>query len=322
MDEKVTSPPEAPRRILITGAGTLGTELARQLQYHALEVRMMDNSEEALWRLEEELPRTSSVTYNLGDVRDVSRVRQLMYGCDMCIHTAALKHVKYTNVNPLEAVETNVYGVQNMVREAMECRTLERFIFISSDKACYPQNIYGETKRIGETIVGYANAQAHRGMMVKMFASMRFGNFLGSHGSVFDRWKKQRTDGVIHLTNPRMNRYFIKPREVAEFTIKQASRDIGGCVIVPYMKNLNMGTVADIVAKKWKVEVQVDAPVPGEKIDEAIISEEESHRTEMNKDGFVIRPNIINGSITSQVSTRVTPVCDKIDTRDYIEEVI
>jgi UDP-N-acetylglucosamine 4,6-dehydratase len=315
--------PWLPNRVLITGAGTLGTELAKQLQNRCLEVRMFDQSEEALWRLEEALPRSGMVTYNLGDIRDQTRVRQVMYGCDMVIHTAALKHVKYTNTNPLEAVETNITGVKNMVQEAMECRTLDRFVFISSDKACYPSNIYGETKRIGESIVAWAQGQAHRGMMSKSFASMRFGNFLGSRGSVFDRWKKQREDGAIHLTNPRMNRYFIKPREVAEFIIKMSGeRDIGGTVVVPFMKNLNMGTIAEIVAKKWKVEVQVGEPVPGEKIDEAIIGEEEAHRAEMNKDGFIIRQNIFDGSISGQVSTRNTPVMDRVNTRAYIEEVI
>jgi UDP-N-acetylglucosamine 4,6-dehydratase len=313
----------SPKRVLITGAGTLGTALARQLHQRCLEVRMMDNSEEALWKLEEELPHNASVTYMLGDIRDGARVRQLMYGCDMCIHTAALKHVKYTNINPLESVDTNITGTRNLVSEAMECRTMERFVFISSDKACYPTNIYGETKRIGESIVGWADSQAHRGMMMKSFASMRFGNFLGSRGSVFDRWKKQREDGTIHLTNPRMNRYFIKPKEVAEFVIHQAcNRDIGGTVVVPFMRNLNMGIIAKIVAEKWKVEVQVDEPVPGEKIDEAIIGEEEAYRTEMTKDGFLIRPNVFDGSMTAQVSTRTTPVADKINTADYISEVI
>ena len=312
-----------PKRVIITGAGTLGTELARQLNYRCLEVRMMDNSEEALWNLEEALPRNASVTYNLGDVRDRSRVRQLMYGCDMCIHTAALKHVKYTNTNPEETTETNVRGVNNMVIEAMECRTLERFVFISSDKACYPTNIYGETKRIGETVTAWANDQAHRGMLAKSFASFRFGNFLGSRGSVFDRWKKQRADGEIHLTSPHMNRYFIKPAEVAGYIIKMSgSRDIGGTVVVPFMRNLNMGIIASIVAEKWNVEVATDEPVPGEKIDEAIVGEEEAHRTEMNKDGFIIRPRVFDGSLGSQVSTRTTPVSDALNTKRYIEEVI
>jgi FlaA1/EpsC-like NDP-sugar epimerase len=315
--------PWLPNRVLITGAGTLGTELARQLQNRCLEVRVLDSAEEALWKLEEALPHTGTVTYNLGDIRDQTRVRQVMYGCDMVIHTAALKHVKYTNTNPLEAVETNIIGVKNMVQEAMECRTLDRFVFISSDKACYPTNIYGETKRIGESIVAWAQGQAHRGLMAKSFSSFRFGNFLGSRGSVFDRWKRQREDGTIHLTNPRMNRYFIKPREVAEFTIKMScSRDVGGTVVVPFMKNLNMGTIAAIVADKWGVEVQTDEPVPGEKINEAIIGEEESHRTEMNKDGFIIRSNLFDGSISGQVSTRTTPVLDRVNTRAYIEEVI
>lgn len=312
-----------PKRVLITGAGTLGTELAKQLQYRCLEVRMMDHSEEALWRLEEALPNKDSVTFNLGDIRDINRVRRLTYGCDMCIHTAALKHVKFTNIDPFEAHSTNIGGTINMIEGAMECRSMERFIFISSDKACYPTNIYGETKRMGETLTTWANVQAHRGLMAKTFSSMRFGNFLGSHGSVFDRWKKQREDGVIHLTNPLMNRFFIKPKEVAEFVIRQAcNRDMGGTVVVPYMMNLNMGTVAEIVAEKWKVEVQVDGPVPGEKMDEAIIGEEEAPRTEMNKDGFVIRPNIIGTGLSGQVSTRTMPIADEINTKDYIEEVI
>jgi UDP-N-acetylglucosamine 4,6-dehydratase/5-epimerase len=312
-----------PKRVLVTGAGTLGTELARQLQYRCLEVRMMDHSEEALWRLEEALPNKGSVTYFLGDIKDINSVRKLMYGCDMCIHTAALKHVKFTNISPIEAHETNVGGVINMVEAAMESRTMERFVFISSDKACYPTNIYGETKRIGETITTWANRQAHRGLMAKSFSSMRFGNFLGSHGSVFDRWKRQREDGVIHLTNPHMNRFFIKPKEVAEFVIRQAcNRDTGGTVVVPIMMNLNMGLVAEIVAKKWKVEVERDEPVPGEKLDEVIIGEEEAPRTELGKDGFIIRPNVIGGGLTGQVSTRTMPISDRIQTEDYIEEVI
>lgn len=188
--------------LLITGAGTLGTELVKVVndldEGYFGEIRILDHSEEALWRLEEQThPSRLPLKMFLGDIRDEERMRLAMRNVDTVIHTAALKHLRYTNYNPIECLKSNCEAVYKMIELAIELESVKTFINLSTDKACNPDNIYGETKRIGETL----STWGHR-VSGKNIYSVRPGNFFGSHGSVFDRWQEQRRSGEIELHRP------------------------------------------------------------------------------------------------------------------------
>jgi len=264
------------RKVLITGAGTLGVEIARVLLGTGIRVRLLDSSENALWRAEESLRDVAVAEMILGDIRDRNAVIGAMRGISEIIHTAALKHVRYTNTNPTETIDVNVIGTRNLILEAMRRDSVQKFIFISSDKACFPINIYGESKKMGETLVKWAFEESG-----KQFCSCRFGNYLGSSGSVIDRWKEQRKDGAIKLTDPNMRRFFIKPEEVAGFVISiMESRKYGqGNVYCPIMKVIDMDTMSKVVARKWGVKVQIIGKQTGEKFDEVLLNTEEVRRS-------------------------------------------
>lgn len=314
------------QKILITGAGTLGTELVRNVvkneENRISEVRVIDQSEEALWRLEEAVPRPDTpLKLFLGDIRDKERMKLAMRNVDIVIHTAALKHVRYTNYNPIECVRSNIDAVADIVTLAVESPTVETFVNISTDKACAPENIYGESKRIGETLTNWGNR-----ISGKEFYSCRFGNFLGSRGSVFDRWKEQRSSGEITLTDGRMNRFFIRPSEVAEFiigTLYDDSMYYAGGVVVPMMKSFNMETVANVVADAWKVNVRCVGADKGEKLNESLISTMESEYARAcfgGKSNFwYVSPERVEEHLHGGVDSAMIPPASKAATKRYLQ---
>jgi len=309
-------------KVLITGAGTLGTELAKQLLDNGYSVRVMDNSEQALWRFEENMndrkgPRLEIV---LGDIRDHNAVVRCMRRNEYVIHTAALKHVRFTNDSPMECIETNIIGTKDLVLDAMRRDSVKKFIFISTDKACFPINIYGESKRIGEYLATWANQQSG-----KCFLSCRFGNYLGSSGSVIDRWKVQKESGEITLTEPNMRRFFIKPAEVASFIIRlmeSKDKDIGnGNIYIPIMKVIDMETLSSVVAKKWGVKVKTIGKFPGEKIDEILLNPEEMSRARVVDDFLEIRKE--TGTMQQMMLTsQVLPQMTTEGVEEYVKDVI
>ena len=309
-------------KVLITGAGTLGTELAKQLLDNGYSVRVMDNSEQALWRFEENMndrkgPRLEII---LGDIRDHNAVVRCMRRIEYVIHTAALKHVRFTNDSPMECIETNIIGTKDLVLDAMRRDSVKKFIFISTDKACFPINIYGESKRIGEYLATWANQQSG-----KCFLSCRFGNYLGSSGSVIDRWKVQKESGEITLTEPNMRRFFIKPAEVASFIIRlmeSKDKDIGnGNIYIPIMKVIDMETLSSVVAKKWGVKVKTIGKFPGEKIDEILLNPEEMSRARVVDDFLEIRKE--PGTMQQMMLTsQVLPQMTTEGVEEYVKDVI
>lgn len=306
--------------ILVTGAGTLGTALTKKLVEDYKSVTVVDYSEEALWTLEESV-KADWLTTILADIRDRERMRLAMKGVETVFHTAALKHVKYTNDSPIECIKTNVEGTSNLLTLALETG-VKTFVNMSSDKACSPNNIYGDSKKMGERLTTWANS-----ICAGTYFSVRSGNFLGSRGSVFDRWKKQRNNCSIKLTSPNMNRFFIKPDEMAEWLIEMSEGgkgSIGGTVCTPFLKNLNMGTVANVVAEAWGVEVEEVGPGHGEKLDEMIINGEEATRTYQHDwlGWWTFPYTLQNQRLFGAISTNVVPVLGKEETRKYLEGII
>lgn len=314
------------QNVLITGAGTLGTEIAKMLirfdELHCNSIRLLDNSEDALWRAEEALkPLTAvRVLYLLGDIRNRQRMRLAMQGIDTVIHTAALKHVRYTNDNPIDTIETNAMAVAGIIEEAIESPTVNTFLNMSTDKACSPMNVYGESKRMGEYLTTWAWKVSG-----KRFFSARSGNFIGSRGSVLERWEEQRPSGRITLTDKRMNRFFIKPEEVAEYLVRMTmyNYDNHGCIVIPFCYAFNMGIVANVVAKRWKVQVEEIGAVEGEKFDELLANHEEASRTTQDiREGWWIHPKVVDNGQFGAMSTAVVPTMSKDATELYLEGLL
>jgi UDP-N-acetylglucosamine 4,6-dehydratase len=306
-------------KVLITGAGTLGTALVKNLMGYECppQITVVDYNEEAIWSLEEAVPDTGQLwppKLVLADIRDKERMRLEMKGIGMVFHTAALKHVRYTNSNPMECIRTNVEGTMNLLTLALEA-DVPTFVNMSSDKACSPSNIYGDSKKMGERLTTWASSPTRH------YFSVRSGNFLGSRGSVFDRWKKQRASGKIKLTSPHMNRFFIKPEEFAEWLIASPKYAMSGTVCTPFLKNLNMGVVAEVVAEKWGVEVEEVGPGYGEKMDE-IINGEEATRTTQSQFGWMTHDYKVGGPIIGAINTSIVPTSGIEETRQYLEGIL
>jgi FlaA1/EpsC-like NDP-sugar epimerase len=324
----------------VTGAGTLGTEIVvKLLERNTIRggekvyVDVMDHSEEAIWRLQERLKKEIMIgnikrggplpmKLHLGDIRNFESVKDAVGDCNVVIHTAALKHVILTNEAPMECVRTNVDGTWNLLRafQGAHVSALPRFCNVSSDKACMPSNIYGESKRMTETLT---RTVACMDRLRPWFFSCRFGNFLGSHGSVFDRWKEQRKDKRIVLTDPNMNRFFIKPKEVADFILKGIELEWKyGDVHIPYMKVINMGTLAEVVADQWGIEIETIGGIKGEKNDEMLVGLDETPNLALEQIGFCIKGHQTESGGSEMITTAYMPALSKEDTLKYVKEVI
>jgi UDP-N-acetylglucosamine 4,6-dehydratase len=333
---KVLSVAHWPRKVLITGAGTLGTALVHELlNMGAEEIRVLDISEDSLWRLEEDIKHRkvteapgTIVKLFLGDVRDMERMRLAMKGCDTIYHTAALKHVKYTNYNPIECIRTNVDAVGNLVVLAVESPDVVSFCNMSSDKAALPNNIYGDSKRTGERLTTWGWRISGRN-----FFSVRSGNFIGSRGSVLERWEKQGP--FIELTDERMNRFFITPREIAKYitTLSTMSpQQTGGCVCTPFLKNFSMKTIADVILSHWKErnpnsslipDIKIIGAQEGEKLDEMIISDEEATRTiQTDELGWWTKPTTVDDPVLGAITTAVVPTMNYKETEEFLSRIV
>src|SRR4051812_17395022 len=202
------------RVILVTGAaGTIGSALTQRLLPLAKAVRCLDHSETELFFLHQRLQATGAMAPQLGDIRDLDRLRFAMSGVDVVFHTAALKHVGLGEYNPFEVVQTNLQGLNNIVRGALDAN-VERVVFTSSDKAVNPTNVMGASKMMGERLIAAANEI--RGTRRTRFASVRFGNVIGSRGSVVPIFAGQLLRGEsITVTDEAMTRYVMTIPEAA-----------------------------------------------------------------------------------------------------------
>ena len=286
------------KKILITGAaGTVGEEMVRQL--YALgpaELRLMDNNESEVFFLMEEY-KSNNVHCFLGDVRDSEKTRKLADSIDIIIHSAAFKHVILSEHNPFDVVQTNIIGVENIIRAASACN-VKNVLFTSSDKAVNPTNVMGTSKLMGERLITAANAVRNNGKAI--FSSTRFGNVIGSRGSVVPLFIKQiKSGGPVTITDKRMTRFIMTIEEAARLVLKSVVISKGGEVFVTKMPVVKIPDLAevmiDILAPKYgykpsdikTVEIGVK---PGEKFYEELMSEEEVTRSMELKDMFVITP--------------------------------
>ena len=289
------------KRVLVTGCcGTVGAELCRQLineHYSIAELVGIDNNESELFFIEQRFLKKSRSRFVLGDVRDRDKLCRVMKGIDIVFHCAAFKHVILCERSPFEAVQTNINGVQNVIYAASE-NSVEKVVFTSSDKAVNPTNVMGTSKLMGERLMTAANANFKGEGPI--FISTRFGNVLGSRGSVIPIFQEQiKRGGPLTLTEKDMTRFIMSIEQAVELVINSAELARGGEVFVTKMPIIRIEDLAMVMieelaplyrCKPEKIKVVETGRKPGEKLYEELMSQEETRRAVELKEYFAILP--------------------------------
>lgn len=288
------------KRILVTGAcGTVGRELVRQLldMSDLAELIGIDNNESELFFLEQRFQHYGNARFSLADVRDKDKLCRIMREVDIIFHTAAFKHVILCERSPFEAVQTNILGVQNIITAACE-NHVDRIIFTSSDKAVNPTNVMGTSKLMGEHLMTAANSKLRDGGPV--FTSTRFGNVLGSRGSVIPVFREQiRQGGPVTITDQNMSRFIMSIPEAVRLVIDSALLAKGGEVFVTEMPVMQIQDLAEVMIceiapryghKSDDIEISYIGSKPGEKMYEELMNHEEVRRSMELERYFVVTP--------------------------------
>lgn len=226
-----------------------------------------------------------SLRYFIGDVRDEGRLRRAMHGVDIVVHAAALKQVPACEYNPFEAVMTNVMGAKNVIEAALDCG-VQKVLAMSTDKATAPINLYGATKLVAEKL--FVQANSYRGQEGTRFACVRYGNVVGSRGSVIPLFRQQRPSGKITITDERMTRFWITLEQGVRFVIASIEMMHGGEVFIPKIPSMNIMDLARLMAPEC--EIEMIGIRPGEKLHESMISVDEARQSVELADRFVIQP--------------------------------
>lgn len=284
--------------LVIGGTGTIGQGLVKELiKRNPKVIRIFSRGEYKQFKMEQELGRLENIRFLLGDVRDKERVQRAMEGIDIVFHLAALKHVPSCEYNPFEAVKTNVMGTQNVIESAIHHR-VERVVYTSSDKAINPTNTMGATKLLAERLM--SSADYYKGGKRPIFASVRFGNVMGSRGSVIPLFKTQILEKrKVTVTDPAMSRFMMSITEAVSLVLKAAEYAVGGDVFVLKMPVVNIKDLAEVVieetCKKYdlpreEIKIEYIGLRPGEKMYEELMTKEEGERAEELEEMFRIYP--------------------------------
>jgi UDP-N-acetylglucosamine 4,6-dehydratase len=303
------------KRILVTGGtGSFGHQIVgRLLQEDPAEIRVFSRDEDKQVRMSEEYgmahqyPRKASMNFVIGDVRNPNSVREAMRGVDVVFHAAAMKQVPLCEYHVWEAVQTNIVGAQNVIQAALE-EEVEKVIAISTDKAVKPVNAMGMSKAIQEKLFTAANF--HKGKKKTVFACVRYGNVVGSRGSVVPLFKRQiASGGPVTLTDPKMTRFVLTLSQAIDLVFRAVDKSIGGEIFVLKIPAALVSDIAKVMADSLsankKMPFKTIGVRPGEKIHEVLISEAESVRTIQADSTYVILPQIdLRGTKTSHKRAR------------------
>ena len=276
--------------VLVTGGtGSFGRRFAEIVlrKYAPKKLIIFSRDELKQHDMRQALPDTadSPVRYFIGDVRDRDRLERAFHGVDIVVHAAALKQVAACEYNPFEAIQTNVIGARNVIDAALD-RKVKKGLAISTDKAVNPTNLYGATKLCAEKM--FVQANSYSGADGTRFSCTRYGNVVGSRGSVIPVFLEQRKNGAITITDPRMTRFWLTLDQGIEFVISALGRMHGGEIFVPKIPSMNIMELAKAVADGC--EIRNIGIRSGEKLHEVLVSEDEARHTVELDDAYVIRP--------------------------------
>jgi FlaA1/EpsC-like NDP-sugar epimerase len=298
-NEPMEENPWLGKRVMITGAcGTVGTELLLQLaNCSPAEIIGLDHNESELFFLLEEYRDQPNIHFVLGDIRDRDKLERAMRGVDIVLHTAAYKHVILCEQSPHDAVQTNILGTQNVI-DAASVNKVKRVIFTSSDKAVNPTNVMGTSKLMGERLMTAANAFRRNGGPI--FSSTRFGNVLGSRGSVIPLFKRQIAQGgPVTLTDDCMTRFTMTIQQAAHLVMESVFLARGGEVFITKMPAVRILDLAHVMIEELapaygyspaRIQIVTIGGKPGEKLYEELMNEEETRRALELHDYFVVMP--------------------------------
>jgi len=275
--------------VLVTGGtGSFGKKFIRVMldEYHPAKLIIFSRDELKQHEMRVGGYDHPSLRYFIGDVRDVDRLRRAMHGVDIVIHAAALKQVPACEYNPMEAIKTNILGSSNVVEAALDMG-VQKVMALSTDKAVNPVNLYGTTKLAAEKLFVQSNAYA-AGTSTR-FSCVRYGNVVGSRGSVVPIFLQQRRNGKLTITDDRMTRFWLTLEQGVRFVIRCTEQMLGGEVFVPKIPSMKIIDLAHALAPG--AEVEIIGIRPGEKLHEVLIHEDEARSAVELEDMFVVQPS-------------------------------
>lgn len=279
------------KRILITGGtGSFGKKMTQVVlgKYKPETLIIFSRDELKQFEMSQKwsTKKYPCIRYVLGDVRDRERLFQVFHRIDYVIHAAALKQVPAAEHNPGEYIKTNVFGAMNVI-EAAQYNKVKKVVSLSTDKACNPVNLYGATKLCADKL--FIAVNTYHGTDVTRFAVVRYGNVLGSRGSVVPFFKERAQTGVIPITDPRMTRFWITLGQAVYFVIKTLDLLKGGEIFVPKIPSMKIVDLAKAIAPDCKHEIV--GIRPGEKLHETLIGEDDTRNTIQFNECYIIQPN-------------------------------
>lgn len=275
--------------VLVTGGtGSFGKKFIRKMlnEYHPSKVIVYSRDELKQYEMQISGMNHPSLRFFIGDIRDLDRLKRAFQGVDIVVHAAALKQVPACEYNPFEAVKTNILGSQNVIDAALDMG-VKKVLAISTDKAVNPVNLYGVTKLAAEKLFVQSNSYA--GGRETRLACTRYGNVVGSRGSVVPVFLQQRASGKLTVTDERMTRFWISLDQGVQFVIRCIEEMRGGEVFVPKIPSMSVKDLATAIAPE--AEISFTGIRPGEKLHEALISEDEARNTVEFDDMFVVQPS-------------------------------
>ncbi|MBU0981400.1 UDP-N-acetylglucosamine 4,6-dehydratase (inverting) [Patescibacteria group bacterium] len=278
----------AGKTVLITGAtGSFGKRLIKTLlkksEAKKIIVFSRDELKQSVMQAAIEDPQ-NRLRYFLGDVRDEQRLNRAFHGVDIVVHAAALKQVPALEYNPFEAIKTNIMGTHNVVNAAID-QKVQKVLLLSTDKAVNPANLYGATKLCAEKLVVASNSYAAGSTKLSV---LRYGNVLGSRGSLLDVIKAQKEEGKVKLTDERMTRFWITLDQAVGFAIKSLNIMQGGEIFIPKIPSMRIKDIFDVVAPG--IEVETIGIRPGEKLHEVLLGFDESRKAKELDEVYVLEP--------------------------------
>ncbi len=272
--------------VLVTGGtGSFGKKFIKRAMTEGVKkVIVFSRDELKQYEMKQEFT-DSRIRFFIGDVRDKERLYRAFDGVDIVIHAAAMKHVDACEYNPFEAVKTNIHGAQNVIEAAID-KGVEKVIALSTDKAASPVNLYGATKLASDKL--FVAANAYVGEKHTKFSVVRYGNVVGSRGSVVPFFKKISETGKVPITDPRMTRFWITLDQGVQFVLDNLQRMQGGEIFVPKIPSMKITDLAKAIAPDCEIEIV--GIRPGEKLHEAMIMEDDARHTVEFGTYYVIQP--------------------------------
>lgn len=275
------------KNILVTGGtGSFGKKFTEIVlnEYNPKSIRIYSRGEFLQMEMNNHF-HDDRLRFMIGDVRDKNRLNRAMNGVDIVVHAAALKQVPACEYNPIEAVKTNIEGAVNVIDAAID-NSVEKVMALSTDKAVHPVNIYGATKMVAEKL--FIQGNVYTGGKKTMFSCVRYGNVVGSRGSVIPVFKQQKASGEITITDERMTRFWITLDQGVRLVIKGLEIMKGGEIFIPRIPSMRIKDIADVIAPEARRKII--GIRPGEKLHEVLLTEDEARHAMEYGEYFIIEP--------------------------------